>query len=149
MKQFILTLSILLISGILITIIINGSKQKKIFSDVVNNPEIIDFSKSDKNQENYNVDILYWGTTCPACHDTIDWIEENNIEEKNKIIRKEVYENEDNSKELIKKAIDCGFNEYEIGVPLMFTKNKKCLVGTLEISSYLKEEVNNLNIKNE
>jgi len=96
-----------------------------------------------KPKEENNLDILYWGTTCPHCHDVIDWIKENNSDEKLKIIQKEVYNDRANAEDLTKKAKICGINENGIGVPFMFTKTQKCLVGTPNITNYLSNLIKN------
>jgi len=141
MKQKIFTAVILFLTFLLLFFVVFGSRK--------NNNSIPDNKSKEEVLVEEGVDILYWGTTCPACHDTIDWIEENKIEEKIEIVRKEVYENEVNSRELIQKAKLCEYNENEIGIPFMFTKTQECLVGTPEISNYLRKEVDKLEGKNE
>jgi glutaredoxin len=129
-KQIIIASVLILIVFGLISIF--GSNQKKTTTVDTSTPVVVD------------ADIFYWGETCPHCHDTIDWMDQNKIEEQTKVIRKEIYKNKDNAKELVQNAKTCGINENEIGVPFMFTKTKKCLVGTPEITSYLTEEINKL-----
>ncbi|PJE64022.1 hypothetical protein COU89_00100, partial [Candidatus Roizmanbacteria bacterium CG10_big_fil_rev_8_21_14_0_10_45_7] len=35
--------------------------------------------------------VYYYGNTCPHCADVEEWMKENRIEEKIKIVKKEVY----------------------------------------------------------
>jgi len=97
---------------------------------------------ADQNvKEGENADILYWGATCPHCHDTINWIESNNVEEKLTIIRKEVYQNQKNSLELSQKAQSCGLPGNSVGVPFMYTSDGRCLIGTPDITNYLNSRI--------
>lgn len=84
-----------------------------------------------------NSDILYWGSTCPACHQVIDWIEKNQVDQKLSIIRKEVYQNRQNSNELSQKATKCGLDSNQIGIPLLYTLDGQCLIGVPNITDYL------------
>ncbi len=145
MKQKLITGILILITISLISVVVIGSKQKNSPS-VTSNPEIETITPSPVVLD---ANVFYWGEACPHCHDTIDWMEENKINEKVKVIRKEIYENKDNAKELIQNAKLCGINEKEIGVPFMYTKSQKCLIGTPDITSYLQEEINKLETNNE
>jgi glutaredoxin len=81
-------------------------------------------------------DIYYWGTTCPYCHDVIDWMEEVDLASKVSFVKKEVYENQANSSDLRVKAASCGFDIGSIGVPFLYTKDGNCLVGKDDIIAY-------------
>jgi len=141
MKQIITTFTLVAVIISLITIVIVGSKDKdnqitQIDSEITQENESVDET---------NAEILYWGTTCPHCHDTIEWIEKNKIEEIISIVRKEVYNNQSNSLELSVKAKSCGLDEMNIGVPLMYTSQDECLIGTPDITSYLEQKFNQEN----
>jgi len=141
MKQKIITGTIILITTILLFVVITGSKNKKtqkLENNLTDSSNVVVIST--------DTDIFYWGETCPHCHDTIDWMEENIIDGKLKVIRKEISKNDNNAKELIQNAKICGINEKEVGIPFMFTKTQKCLVGTPDITSYLREELNKLEV---
>lgn len=131
MKQIISTLLLVTVIIGLITIVIVGSKNKD--NQIIQ----IDSKITQKNESDgeTNAEILYWGVTCPHCHDTIEWIEKNKIEDKISIVRKEVYNNQTNSLELSVKAKSCGLDEMNIGVPLMYTSQGECLIGTPDITS--------------
>lgn len=115
MKKKILSLSLVLVSLGLLFVVILGS--------------------------NNETNVFYWGTTCPHCHEVIEWMEENNIEQELNITRKEVYENQENAADLSKKAESCGMDTSRIGVPFLYTNNGNCIVGTPDIINYFENQV--------
>lgn len=128
MKQKIITaIFVVLIIGLL-WVVVSGSKNKKLQTAPVTEQAAVS-------------DTLYWGTTCPHCHDTIKWMEENKIDQKLTVIRKEIYDNRENSIELTQKARTCGIAQEDIKVPFMFTSDAKCLIGTPDIIAYLAQRV--------
>lgn len=89
--------------------------------------------------------IFYWGDGCPHCENVEEFMTTNNVDQKLKINKKEVYKNIDNQEEL--KAIA---NQYcpevitngGIGVPLAFdVQNKVCLSGDTPIIDFLKQKI--------
>ena len=80
--------------------------------------------------------VLYWGTTCPHCKATKEFIEENKITEKVNLVEKEVYENAKNQAELGKIAGFCQLDPNSVGVPFMFAEGK-CYIGSPDIEAYL------------
>jgi glutaredoxin len=137
MKQVIITsLAILIIFGLL-SIVVWGSKNKKAQpmstqSSQKNSPTV-------KPTINDKSPIFFYGNTCPHCEDVEEWIEDNKIEEKIDIIKKEVYDNRENAQELSLAAQNCGLNTNSIGVPFLYAENK-CYVGTPDIVSYLSQK---------
>lgn len=94
-----------------------------------------------ENSDNKNEEmVFYYGNTCPHCKDVENWMEENKIEEKLKIVKKEVYDNKANASELFSVAKKCGINSSSIGVPFLYTQEGKCLIGTPDVTNYLKEK---------
>ena len=89
--------------------------------------------------------IYYYGITCPHCREVEEWIKKNKIEEKVKIEKKEVYQNQENSAELSFVAENCGLDTSSIGVPFLWADGK-CYIGTPEVKKVLEEK---LNIKNQ
>jgi glutaredoxin-related protein len=81
--------------------------------------------------------IFFYGNTCPHCEDIEEWMKENKIEEKVKLVKKEVYDNGANSFELAQAAESCGLPTDSIGVPFLYTPEGKCLIGTPDIVGYL------------
>lgn len=126
-KIFTIT-TVLIIVGLL-TFVVIGSKNKKESSLILN-----------KDQSEKNVPIFFYGNTCPHCANVEDWMKKNNIESKIKIIKKEVYNNQKNSQELVKTAEKCGIVTDSIGVPFLYTDEGKCLIGTPDIINYLKNK---------
>ncbi len=119
MKQAIIT-AIVIVSIIgLLSIVVIGSRNKK--ETTVNSP------------------VFFYGNTCPHCKDVEVWMKENKVEEKIKIVKKEVYENQQNSLELVEAARKCGLSTNSIGVPFLYAEDK-CMVGTPDIISYLSSE---------
>jgi len=137
MKKLGATLVLVLVILGLMTIVIISSRKNNELPSVS-----LEADQSSVVVEDMDVDILYWGTTCPHCHDTINWIEQNKIEDKLKIVRKEVYNNQTNSIELSTKAKSCGLDEANVGVPFMYTNKGDCLIGTPDITDYLDKKVN-------
>jgi len=64
---------------------------------------------------------------------------ENKVEEKIEIIKKEVYDNQQNAQELTQTAKKCGLPTNSIGVPFLFAEGK-CLIGTPDITSFLSQK---------
>ena len=84
--------------------------------------------------------ILFWGEGCPHCEKVKDYIKDNNLDSKVKIVMKEVYYNKVNQlqlEETVKKCPEIDSSQ-GIGVPLAFdTQNNKCLYGDTPIIEWL------------
>jgi len=119
MKEKILTICFILLIVSLLSIVVFGSKAKKSTRSL----------------------IFYYGKTCPHCREVEKWMRENKIEEKVKIVKKEVYDNRTNAEELAKTARACGLDTTAIGVPFLYTPQGRCLIGKPEIISYLSNKV--------
>lgn len=141
MKQLLLTLTILTVSAGLIAAVVIGSKDTSSSENSQSSTSPSEAALQANLAPIGEEDILYWGTTCPYCHDTIKWIEENDPKNKLNVTLKEVYENQENSLDLSAKAKSCGMNERQIGVPLMYTKTGECLIGTPDITAYLQAQL--------
>ena len=88
--------------------------------------------------------VFYWGDGCPHCENVEKWMTSNNIDQKLKINKKEVYQNTDNQKELadIVNKNCPELNKDGIGVPLGFDPvNKKCIQGDTPIIDFLSQKV--------
>jgi glutaredoxin len=81
--------------------------------------------------------IFFYSETCPHCKNVEAFIEENNLDAKLKIIKKEVYYNEANRKELLDFAKRCNLNEGEIGVPFIYYDGR-CYIGDRDGINLLK-----------
>jgi len=128
MKQTIFTITLVLVVIGLLSVIVLGSRNKKSEPEAVQNTQEVSSTK---------IPIFFYGNTCPHCDDVEDWMEENKIEEKIEIVKKEVYDNNPNALELSKAAESCGMDISSIGVPFLYTPEGKCLIGTPDIVSYL------------
>lgn len=133
MKQKTITgLVILIIIG-LITVIIWGSKgkQKAILSqnEHTNN-------RTSQATTSSDIPTFFYGNTCPHCSEVEKWIEENKVGEKISIVKKEVYDNQQNAKELTKAAESCGLPTDSVGVPFLYAESK-CFIGTPDVINYL------------
>lgn len=83
--------------------------------------------------------VFYYGNTCPHCADVERWMRENKVEEKLKIIKKEIYQNQANAQELDYVAQSCGLNPQRIGVPFLYADGK-CYLGSDEVERIIKEK---------
>lgn len=127
-KKTFLILTICFFSILILSFIfINSNKNKKTTQQSYSQPLTT------------NIPIFYYGITCPHCQQVEKWMKDNKIEEKTKIIKKEVYNNRENSLELEKVAKTCGLSTSSIGVPFLFTPEGKCLMGTVDVINYLKK----------
>ncbi len=130
-QTLIYTILVILFSFLLVGFVVVGSR-KKDTKTVVNNQNTTSFSASEIT--------YYYGNTCPHCKEVESWIEENKIDEKLKIIKKEVYDNPSNAAELRLAAQKCGLDTTAIGVPFLYSPDGKCFIGTPDVISFLKEK---------
>jgi len=80
--------------------------------------------------------IFFYGNTCPHCAEVEKWMEENQVSQKISIVKKEVYQNQQNAKELTEAAKSCGLPTDSIGVPFLYAEGK-CYIGTPDVINYL------------
>lgn len=82
--------------------------------------------------------VLYWGEGCPHCKVVDDFLASHKeIEEKIKIERKEVYNNEVNALELTDRAKACKLPTKDgVAVPFLYFKGE-CITGDQPIIDYL------------
>lgn len=84
--------------------------------------------------------LYFYGNTCPNCKVVEKYIEERNMLEVLGIVKKEVYNNQDNQKELISYAEKCGINLDSLGVPFIY-HNGKCYMGRDEAINFLNSQM--------
>ena len=88
--------------------------------------------------------VLFYGDTCPHCKDVEEFISQNNIDQKLKINRFEVYNSKSNSNLMVQMVKDnCPDKSNPQGLPVPFlinTSEKTCLIGTPDITSHLTEK---------
>jgi glutaredoxin len=80
--------------------------------------------------------ILFYSNYCPHCKNVEKYINDNNIKQKFTFDELEVADDAANANILTAKAIKCGIDPNNIGVP-MFFDGKQCLVGDQDIINYL------------
>lgn len=97
-------------------------------------------NKSPTKVANNQTPTFFYGNTCPHCADVEKWMKENKVEEKIEIVKKEVYENKQNAKELESAATACKLPTDSIGVPFLFVEGK-CYIGSPEVIKYLSEKI--------
>jgi glutaredoxin len=91
--------------------------------------------------------VLYYGSTCPHCKDVENWLKDNDVQSKVSYQEKEVYEDKDNSKELVATAKVCGKDENSIGVPFLWT-GSDCLVGYDQIIEFFGQKISSPGAQN-
>lgn len=138
MKQIITTSLIILVILGLLSVVILGSRNKKIESIPIQNSQ--ESSLTAKSTTNDNPPIFFYGNTCPHCKDVEEWMKENRIEDKLEIVKKEVYDSRENAQELSSSAQKCGLDTNNIAVPFLYTPEGKCLIGTPDIVGYLSQK---------
>ena len=84
--------------------------------------------------------IFYYGAECPHCANVEKYIEENNVDSKIDIIKKEVYHDKNNALELQQTAKKCKINSNEIGVPLIYSEGR-CYIGDVDGINFLKTKI--------
>jgi glutaredoxin len=83
--------------------------------------------------------VLFYGNGCPHCQNVDNFIKENKIEEKISLEKKEVFESEENAKELLGAAQKCNLATTEIGVPFLWD-GSECFMGETDIINFLKQK---------
>ncbi len=134
MKQTVFTVVVVLVIIGMLTAVVLGSRGRK-----AETPVVTSLSKGSSTLTpafSTQVPIFFYGNTCPHCKDVEGWMEENKIEEKVELVKKEVYDNRANSLELSQAAQSCGLSTSSIGVPFVFTPEGECLIGTPDIVNY-------------
>lgn len=93
----------------------------------------------EKSNLNENAMILYYGDSCPHCKIVEQYINENGIIKKYDIVQKEVFQDQNNAKDLGEKALGCGIKT-DIGVPFLYYKSQ-CFMGDQDIINFFKKDV--------
>jgi len=85
--------------------------------------------------------ILFYGDGCPHCIVVEDFIKSNNIEQKVKFTRMEVFNNQNNAELLAKKAVFCDVDISQ-GAPVPFLWDAgKCFIGDQDIIKFFEKEI--------
>jgi len=128
MKRFFLFFILAFLVGILVT------RQLKGFG--VSKDENIEDRKERKVAA-----VLFYGNGCPHCGKVEEWLEGHpEIKEKINLQEKEVYDDNENARELMARAKGCGIAAEGggIGVPFLYDQGQ-CLMGDQPIINYLSD----------
>ena len=106
---------------IVVLAVIASNKQKE--NPVLNNNDTV---------------IFYYSLTCPHCKITEQYMTDNDIDSKIRIVRKEVSKSQANSIELQQAAKKCNISPDETGVPFMAYKGS-CYMGDVDTINLLKQ----------
>ncbi len=82
---------------------------------------------------------LFYSKTCPHCHETLAYMEQNDLEEKLNIQIKETGD-QLVVRELFQHAKTCGISTDSIGVPFLWD-GKTCYIGSPNIKAWLDTEI--------
>ena len=115
-----------------------------------NNIAPIESNSTNDDQINQSdAHVFYWGVACPFCHDVTDWIEETNAGQKISIIQKEVSQHPNYSQELMDQAHLCDLDPENMPIPILISKDQDCIIGSLEIISFLEQQIKMLSSNDE
>ena len=101
---------------------------------------VIFFSKENKSEplplpSTYE---LFWGDGCPHCEKVEEFLGSWEGKDKVQIDRKEIWKNRQNAALMRTRATSCGLSLVNLGVPLLFTPEGKCLGGDESIIEFFK-----------
>jgi len=88
--------------------------------------------------------VLFYGDTCPHCKDVEEFISKNQIDQKLKINKFEVYNSQENAtlmNQMVKDNCPDKLDPQGLPVPFLInTSDKACFIGTPDITSHLTEK---------
>lgn len=99
------------------------------------------FSKSQNQTSNLQLPTsyeYYWGDRCPHCAKVEEFFSSWSKKDKINIDKKEVWKNPANAKIMAERAKSCSIPANELGVPLLYTPDGKCLIGDEPIIDFFK-----------
>jgi glutaredoxin len=134
-SKTLITSLLIVLSAVLLGEIVFGSRNKLINST----QKQLSTQTGNANKQGGSNIVFFYGNTCPHCAEAEKWMQENKVEEKIPIVKKEVYDNRQNAEELIDAARSCGLPTDNIGVPFLYAEGK-CLIGTPDVMSYLSQK---------
>ncbi len=84
--------------------------------------------------------VEFYGQGCPHCADVDAFVAANNIAQKVKWTKIEVWYNKNNAALLGQVAQKCGITANSVGVPFLYDGNGKCLVGEVDVINFFKTQ---------
>lgn len=124
----IIIVAVLIILGSLLIIGYNNGALAKIWS-ALTGPKV-----------DINGIILFYGDGCSHCKLVEDFISQNNIEEKVKFIRLEVFNNRGNAQVLLERSKACGLLVDQVGVPFLWD-GKTCMMGDPDVIKFFQNKI--------
>lgn len=94
----------------------------------------------DKNNPSISGMILFEGNDCSHCVTVDNFITNNNIEDKIKFTRLEVFDNSVNANILEDKAQICGLDDSHMGVPFLWD-GEHCIVGYVDVIKFFQDKI--------
>ncbi|HJX45609.1 MAG TPA: hypothetical protein VJ399_00360 [Patescibacteria group bacterium] len=80
----------------------------------------------------------FWGDGCPHCVNVEEFLTTWEGKDKVSIDKKEIWKNAANAKLLKERGAYCKINQSNLGVPLLFTPDGKCITGDAAIIDFFK-----------
>lgn len=84
--------------------------------------------------------VLFYGDGCPHCALVDAFIKDNNVEQKVPFVRKEVFNNKRNAREMAAFSKKCGLATEGMGVPFLWT-GTTCVTGDKDIMAFFQSKV--------
>ena len=84
--------------------------------------------------------VEFYGQGCPHCKDVDDFVQANNIDQKVKFTKMEVWYNKNNQATLTQVVQKCGITGNSVGVPFLYDGNGKCFIGEVDVINFLKAQ---------
>lgn len=93
---------------------------------------------SETSASNPNEMLYFWSLTCPHCKNVEAFLA--SFPKRDLIIldKKEISQNSENANLLTKQSATCNIPADQVGVPLLVTKEGKCLTGDTPVIDYFK-----------
>lgn len=80
----------------------------------------------------------FWGDGCPHCAKVSEFLDSWDKKDKINIEKFEVWKSKENSDMMLSRAAYCGIKPSQVGVPLLFTPEGKCLTGDADVINFFK-----------
>ena len=84
--------------------------------------------------------VEFYGQGCPHCADVDAFVKANNIDQKVKWTKMEVWYNKANQETLSQVAQKCNITANSVGVPFLYDGNGKCYIGEVDVENFLKAQ---------
>ena len=84
--------------------------------------------------------VEFYGQGCPHCEDVDAFIKANNIDQKVKFTKLEVWYNKNNQALLAQIAQKCKITLNSVGVPFLYDGNGNCLIGETDVINFYKAQ---------